>query len=250
MKLTQLCKENGASILSGLGVVGVVGTAVLAAKATPKAICLLAKKEMYKQENYGERLTRFEKALAMAPAYIPAILMGTATAGCILGANHINQNKQAALMAAYMCLDSEYKAYQQKTKDIFGEAGEKKVREELEKDKFIHDKFGTVDEKRLFYDEFSDRYFEMSLYELQVATYEFNRLYNHLGEMALNEFYDFINMKPIDLGDKVGWNGIKDWECCGFSWIHVHLEKMETPDGLEVLAIKFDIEPSKDFREW
>ena len=50
MKLAQLCKENGASILSGLGVVGVVGTAVLAAKATPKALDILEEKAEYKKE--------------------------------------------------------------------------------------------------------------------------------------------------------------------------------------------------------
>ena len=248
--ITKLCKENGASILSGLGVIGVVSTAVMAAKATPKATVLLAEKEMYKQEKYGERLTRFERVLAMTPAYIPAILMGTATTACILGANHINQNKQAALISAYMCLDSEYKAYQQKTKDIFGEAAEKKVREELEKDRYICEKYGDPSEKRLFYDEFSNRYFEMSIYELQKAIYEVNRMYNYLGEVSLNHFYEFVGLKPIDLGDSLGWNGHKDWECLGFSWIEVKLDAIETPDNLEAYALQFEIDPSHDFKEW
>ena len=250
MKLAQLCKENGASILSGLGVVGVVGTAVLAAKATPKALDILEEKEEYKKEHYGHPLTKFEKALAVLPAYIPAILMGTATGACILGANHINQNKQAALMAAYMCLDSEYKAYQQKTKDIFGEEGEKKIREELEKDRFMHKEFGDVSEKKLFYDEFSDRYFEMSIYELQHAIYEVNKMYNYLGEINLNHFYEFLNLKPIDLGKTLGWSSSKDWECYGFSWLDVKWEPIETPDNLEAYALRFEIDPSDDYIEW
>ena len=44
-KIKNLCVENSASILTGLGVVGVVSTAVLAAKATPKALYLLEEKE-------------------------------------------------------------------------------------------------------------------------------------------------------------------------------------------------------------
>ena len=250
MDLKALWQDKGASILTGLGVVGVASTAVMAARATPKAISLLAEKEMYKQENYGEGLTRFEKALAMAPAYIPAILMGTATAGCILGANHINKQNQAALIAAYTYLDSSYKEYQHKVKEMFGEEAEKKVREELEKDIYLHEKFGSVDEKRLFYDEYSKRYFEMSLFEFQKIMYDVNRIFNHIGELSLNEFYEFLQLDPTELGDKIGWNGHKDWECTGFSWIHANLIGIETPDNLEAFGLVFDTEPSKDFREW
>lgn len=248
--ITKLCKENGATILTGLGVAGVVSTAVMAARATPKAISLLAEKEMYKQENYGESLTRFEKALAMAPAYIPAILMGTATVGCILGANHLNKVRQADLLAAYACLDATFKDYQAKVKDIFGEAGEKKVREELEKERFISEKYGDPSEKKLFYDEFSNRYFEMSIHELLKAIYDANRMYNYLGELKLNELYEYLGLKKIDIGETLGWNAQKDWECYGFSWIEVRWEQIETPDNLEAFAIRFEIDPAKDYEEW
>ena len=39
-KVKNFCVENSASILTGLGVVGVVSTAILAATATPKALRL------------------------------------------------------------------------------------------------------------------------------------------------------------------------------------------------------------------
>ena len=71
--ITKLCKENGATILSGLGVAGVVSTAVMTAKATPKALDILADKQEYKQEHYGEPLTRFEKLLAVIPPYLLAV---------------------------------------------------------------------------------------------------------------------------------------------------------------------------------
>lgn len=248
--IIKLCKDNGASILTGLGVAGVFSTAVMAAKATPKALDILEQKEQYKQQEYGQPLTRFEKALVMIPAYIPTILMGTATTACIIGANHINQVKQASLMAAYTYLDSEYKAYQQKTKEIFSEEGEKKVREELEKERFIHKEYGDPGEKKLFYDEFSNRYFEMSIHELLLAVYEANRMYNYLGEISLNNFYEFLDLKPIELGKTLGWNSYKDMECYGFCWLEVRWERIETPDNLEAYAIRFEIDPSKDYKEW
>ena len=250
MDVKRLWQDKGASILTGLGVVGVFSTAVMAAKDTPKALEILKEKEDYKVEKYGHKLTKTEKALALIPLYLPTILIGTATAGCILGANHINKQNQAALISAYTYLDSSYKEYQRKVKEVFGEEAEKKIREEIQNDIFLHDEYGSVNEKKLMYDEYSNRYFEMTLYELQVAMYNLNRMYNHIGEMSLNEFYEFIDLKPVDIGDKLGWNGHKDWECCGFSWIHLFFEKIETPDGLDVLAIRFNIEPSKDFQEW
>ncbi len=250
MNFKAFWHDHGADVLTGLGVVGVFSTAVMAAKNTPKALEILEEKDNYKVEKYGYHLTRFEKALAMAPAYIPAILMGTATAGCILGANHVNKQNQAALVAAYTYLHSEYDCYKRKVKEIFGEEAEKKVREELEKDIYLHETYGSVDEKRLFYDEYSKRYFEMSIYEFQRNIYEINRIYNHIGELSLNEFYEFFKLDSTELGDKLGWNSAKDWECYNFSWIEAHLVEIETPDNLQAFGIVFNIAPSDDWQEW
>ena len=250
MNFKAFWHDHGADVLTGLGVVGVFSTAVMAAKDTPKALEILKEKDDYKVEKYGYHLTRFEKALAMAPAYIPAILMGTATAGCILGANHVNKQNQAALVAAYTYLHSEYDSYKRKVKEIFGEEAEKKVREELEKDIYLHETYGSVDEKRLFYDEYSKRYFEMSLYEFQRNIYEINRIYNHMGELSLNEFYEFFKLDSTELGDKLGWNSAKDWECYNFSWIEAHLVEIETPDNLQAFGMVFNIAPSDDWQEW
>lgn len=248
--IIKLCKDNSASILTGLGVIGVASTAVMAAKDTPKALEILKEKEDYKLEHYGHKLTKTEKVLATIPAYLPTILMGTATAGCILGANHINKQNQAALIATYTYLESEYKTYQQKTKAIFGEAAEKKIREEIENDRYRHEKYGDPSEKKLFYDEYSDRYFEMSIHELLEAVYEANRMYAYMGELTLNGLYSFLDLKPLDIGETLGWNAGKDWECYGFAWIDISWEQIETPDNLEAYAIKFNIDPSKDWQEW
>ena len=85
-KVKNFCSNNSVNILTGLGVIGVASTAVLAAKATPKALYLLEQKEEFKQAEYGYSLTKTEKVLAVAPAYIPAVLTGLATVTCILGA--------------------------------------------------------------------------------------------------------------------------------------------------------------------
>ena len=74
---------------------GVVGTAVLAAKATPKAMEKKAEAEKAK----GEPLTTWETFKAMAPCYIPAAGTGLATIGAIYGLMADSRNKRAELSA-------------------------------------------------------------------------------------------------------------------------------------------------------
>ena len=47
MDVKRLWQDKGASILTGLGVVGVFSTAVMAARDTPKALEILKGKEDY-----------------------------------------------------------------------------------------------------------------------------------------------------------------------------------------------------------
>ena len=80
-------KRNSSTILTGIGAVGVVGTAVMTAKATTKASKLLKEAKTSK----GEDLTKLEKVNVALPTYLPTILLGTATITCIIGANVINK---------------------------------------------------------------------------------------------------------------------------------------------------------------
>ena len=133
--------DNGARVLTGASILGLVGTAVMAAKDTPKALEILQEKEDYKVEKYGHKLTRIEKAIALVPGYLPTILTATATAACILGANYMNEKHQASIIAAYTQLFNSYDQYQRKVKEVFGEEAEKKIREEIQNDIFLHDEY-------------------------------------------------------------------------------------------------------------
>ena len=144
MNLTQIAsktqrytKKNASTILTCLGALGVVGTTLSAIKATPKAIELLDNEEDMKIERDGQYLTNFEKALVVAPVYFPTILFGTATITCIFGANMLNKKQQAVLTSAYAYLNSSFNEYKDKVKAIYGEDEEKRVREEIAKDKTV-----------------------------------------------------------------------------------------------------------------
>ena len=251
-KTLNYINKNSASILTGLGIVGVATTTVLGIKATPKAQLILEEKEEYKFEHYGEPLTKFEKALAVTPVYLPTILMGVATASCIFGANYINKQQQAILASAYTYLNANFNEYKEKVKEIYGEDADEKVKIEIAKDRLANIEIDDINliEKKTFYDEFSGRYFKMSFYDLQEIMYKVNRDYSCFGQLSLNNLYEYLGMEPSPSGDLLGWNSAKDWECVGYSWIDIRWEKMDMPDDFECYAIRFNIDPNDDWYEW
>ena len=125
------------------------------------------------------------------------------------------------LVSAYSYLDSSFKEYKDKVKDIFGEEGETRVREEIAKDKYIDQNIPESKDTKLFFDEFSGRYFESTLYDLQNAVYNINRLYALHGSVSINELYKRLNLPPTDFGEVLGWSAYKDWENLGYAWIDV-----------------------------
>jgi hypothetical protein len=129
MKNTFL-KRHSSTILTTIGAIGVVATAVIAVKDTPKALRILDEAEQEK----GEELTVKEKIVTAGPVYIPAIAVGVSTIACIFGANTLNKRNQAALMSAYALLDQSYKDYKRKVSDIYGKDADKKIIEEVAKE--------------------------------------------------------------------------------------------------------------------
>ena len=96
-KSRKFFKKNSSTILTCMGVAGVVGTAVMAVKATPKALELIedAKKEK------GEDLTKLQTIVVAAPAYIPSALIGVGTIACIIGSNVLNMSINSSVSISF-----------------------------------------------------------------------------------------------------------------------------------------------------
>lgn len=151
---------NRSTILTVLGAIGVVGTAIAAAKAAPKVIYLLETAE----EEKGEELTLMEKVVVATPSCIPAVALGAATIGCILGANILNKRNQAALTSAYMLLDRSYEEYKRKADELYGDNATQIISEAIAKEHEERDSdLPDEDETCLFWDYTTCRYFRDKL---------------------------------------------------------------------------------------
>lgn len=234
-------RQNGSTILTCVGAIGVVATAVMTAKATPKATRLLELAE----EEKGEDLTKLESIKVAGPVYIPAMIVGTATVTCIFGANMLNKRQQASLISAYALLDSSYKDYKKKVDELYGEEAGVRVREEIAKDKY--DSSVVFEDEELFYDEFSGRYFNSTMAEVIQAEYNLNRQIALNGGAYLNEFYEFLDIPPIPAGMELGWSTSLLESHHWTSWLDFDHEKVVMDDGLECYIVKMRYEPMIDY---
>lgn len=239
-------KRNGSTILTCAGGAGVVATTVLAVKATPKALALIE----HAREEKGDQLTKFEVVSVAAPAYIPTVLMGISTIACIFGANVLNKRTQASLMSAYALLDSSYKEYKSKVIDLYGEEADLRVKEEIAKDKYAGDGNKPDNDKVLFYDEFSGRYFQSTTTDVLKAEYAVNKKLSTWGGVYLNEFYELVGLPKTDYGDHLGWSAAGMYEMHWEEWLDFCHEKFMLDDGLEGYIITFNHEPIPGFEEY
>ena len=238
--------KNASTILTVIGSAGVVTTAVLAVRATPKAV----RKVEEATEEKGEALTALEVVAAAGPAYIPAVVAGAATIACVFGANILNKRQQASLMSAYALLDNNFKNYQKKTEELYGEGASIRIREEVAKDDYEDDTIKIEEGKELFYDMYSNRYFQSTLYDVQQAEYRLNRNLFTRDYAYLNEFYEELGIEPVYAGYSLGWSKGANLTLYWQEWIDFTHEKMVMDDGLECHIIQMQCEPIPDFEEF
>lgn len=236
-------KKHAPTILTVMGGAGVVSTAVMAAKATPKALRLLDQAEAEKGE-----LTKFEKVKVAGPVYIPTAIMGAATLICIFGANTLNQRNQAALTSAYAMVNNSYKEYKKKVKELYGEEGEEKVVHEIAKDNYDGQKPNEGTE--LFYDEFSGRFFTSTMEAVLKAENLVNRDLVMQDWATVNDFYGYLNIPEVDGGDVIGWSCPMNEQMYWQTWVDFSHSKMVDDDGLEYYILRMFQEPMPNFEDF
>lgn len=242
-------KKFSPTVLSCFGAAGVIGTSVLAVKATPKALRKIRSDSRY-AHNDPDAYTKLEAFQSAWFYYVPSVVMGAATIVCIFGANILNKHQQAAITSAYALLNDAYQDYKNKLKELYGEDAHRKIMEAIAVEK-ANDVYmastGLVegssldfdehnpDDNRLFYDVYSKRYFESSINRVLQAEYYLNRDFAIGGYRSVNDFYEFLGIAPINGGDEIGWD-----IATGLAWIDFNHYKTVLDDGLEVCVIDMD----------
>ena len=242
--MNKFLRKASPTILTGLGVIGVVGTAVLSVRATPKALALIKVK---KDELKTDKLTPQELVEATWKCYIPSALVGVSTIACVIGIGVLDRRNQAALTSAYAMLNESYKQYRQAAKKVCGEDADNKIHAEMAKDAQVASydwgyqvynmDMDPESEQVLFYDLTSKKYFTTTMAAVLNAQYHVNRNLAIRGDCSLNEYLSFLGVEGIDKGDEMGWEisyMVEEMDCY---WLDFDNQKTTLEDGLECIVI-------------
>ena len=205
----QFASRNSSAILTATAAVGVVSTAVLAARGTVPAMRDIWQEESTRQEP----LTPAEKVKLAWPYYVPAVGVGAATVICVVGAHTLSSKKNAALVTAYTVTERAFADYKKETRKAIGEKKESEIRS-ASLTNAVNEK-GPSDlvivpgsNDTTCYESLSGRYFLSTPEKIQRAEIKIKqRLLNGVDfSCSLNEFYQEIGIEPTQLGDDIGWN--------------------------------------------
>lgn len=237
-------KQYSPEILIGVGVVGLGVSTVMACKATLKIDSILEEKkdtidyinqeqastneEEYTHADYQRdiALTYIRTGVELSKAYGPAIVVGVASVGSILGAHNVMKKRNIAVAAAYKMLEKGFNDYRGRVIDELGEDKDNQFRYnstkekrdviELDKDgkeKKVKKEFTVTDPNGVsiyakFFDETSTQWTktpEYNLIFLKGQQQYLNDVLHSRGHVFLNEVYDVLGLDRSKAGAVVGW---------------------------------------------
>lgn len=243
--------KHSPEILTGIGIAGMISTTILAVKATPRALDLIAQAEDDKSEYCCEKLTKIEVVKAAWKPYIPAAITGTVSVACLIGASSVNARRNAALYSAYKLSETALSDYKEKVIETIGEKKEQVVREKVAQKK-VDEKPASTSEvivtgngNVLFLEPVSQRYFTSDIETIRKIINDLNyRLTTGMEEyISLSEFYDEIGLSHTAISDDIGWNINRDGQ------ISIDMPATKTDKGEPCLMLDYHVEPRYDYHK-
>lgn len=240
-----LAQKHSPTILFGAGVVSMVGSTVLACRATLKLEDTLReidqekkKSEMVKNHVESDEYTgdatysddemkhdisiiMVRGAFQVVKLYAPSLALGGVGIVCLTKSHKILQERNAALTAAYVAIDKAFNAYRERVRDRYGEDVDREMRYGAEEVTVINDETGkavdmTVAEPGMpsgyarWFDEECNNWSAPPFEEhnwlwLRTQQNWCNDMLRARGHLFLNEVYSCLGLSHTNAGAIVGW---------------------------------------------
>ena len=246
-RLALKASKHSPEICVGVGIVAGVGATVLACRATLRAREVIEEiidthNETLEKINYlkekaeaGETIDNYtveeaqkekfilfvQTAVKIGKLYSPAIILGMASIGFILGGHNILAKRNAALSVAYAGIQKAFDSYRDRVRTEFGEEKEsdifhgittKTIEEENAKGKIVKKKVeemtDTDNPYMRWFDEAScwwKKDAEQNRYFLSLQQNHANDLLRIRGHLFLNEVFDMLDLPRTKMGSVCGW---------------------------------------------
>ena len=231
-KATLNLRKFSPEILTTVGVVGVVATVVLASRATLKAKPIVETMqgnveilEDIRTEDNAKKVNKdlvrvySGTALELTKLYAPAVTLGVASIGCILGAHGILSRRNVALTAAYKTLETGFSEYRKRMQEELGEDREREValglkEEEIEQPDGQKITVGNIDPNqvspyaRVFAKETTSQWANdasYNLFFLKAQQEYFTQILQAKGYVFLSDVYKALGFEETTASRVVGW---------------------------------------------
>jgi hypothetical protein len=237
-----LSQKHAPTVMVGLGVIGIVATAVMASKATLELDGILteAHVDLARTEEAAEKMpeeyppdmkkrdtiivyTRAVKKITRL--YASTIFMGAISISLILGAHSILMKRNAGVMAAYAVLDKGFNEYRARVRKEFGDEKEYELRHGMVSEEklephlaadgvmtheivFVRKKDEDPSVYARYFDDHNSNWVEEVMYNkifLQGQQVWANIQLDARGHLFLNEVYDALGFPRTSAGAVVGW---------------------------------------------
>lgn len=205
----QVIRQNSPAILAGLGATGTVVTGYLAYRTGFKVGYRIAN-----DDAIGLVRTRKEYIQEHGRTFIPPLVAGAVSIGCIIGGTRIGNRRTAAITAAYSLSEKAFQEYRDKVTEKVGERKEQGMRDEIAQERVS----GSAPSRDIILmgggdvlccDLRTDRYFLSSVERLKKAQNDVNFRILQDGYAYLSDFYSMIDVylpKESTYGYHMGWS--------------------------------------------
>lgn len=206
IRANQVMDRNKTSILTSIAISGVIGVIALATKATFEAV------EDLHAANLTDDASAKDKVKVVWKRYIPTALVGSATIGCIVGAQKVGTKKAVAAQAAFAVSERLFSEYKEKIVEQIGPKKEQAVRDAIAQDRVTKDNpenkqvivtgNGTV----LCCEGYTGRYFTSDMESLRKAENNINAKLNSHDHASLSDLYYLLKIPETSISDRLGWD--------------------------------------------
>ena len=198
--------------------------------------------------------------------YIPPVISGVMSAGCIFGAHKAHLHKEAALAAVAALWSGKYRDLDRKARELLGEERYHELKQlvgmdEMKKAGRELPPWESAEEgKTTYYEPYSGQYFQATAQEMLYAQLHVNKVFQEYGGVTLN---DYLNILPgchrVDIGKDIGWyQGTDCWEeTWGFftqdigHFIDMTFADISKQEGAKIILYNVDPSiPDDDWEPW
>ena len=230
--------KKSPTILTALAVSGVVGTAVMTARAT-----IIASEDYHNRPEEEKARRKSEFVSDYWRHFVPPIIMGSGTIACIIAGHSISTRRNLALASAYTLAERSLSEYQKEVREVIGEKKEQAIRDNLDRKRIEANPPGqneiiiTGKGETLCFDQYSGRYFKSDIDKIRKIESNLNKRLMVEMFLSLNEFYYEVGLSPIPLGNDFGWNINEEGP------IDIHYSAQLTDDDTPCLVLSYTIGP-------